>query len=124
MAEMITDWICDQQQAESGSCLVRHGVNPSKITWDQILPHLKAMMDLPDVPLREWLEQVAADDTASLDQNPALRLLDFFEALGGIHDRGRELDTALSTQASATLKNLQPVNTALVDTWLQQLGLI
>jgi hypothetical protein len=70
------------------------------------------------------LEQVAADDTASLDQNPALRLLDFFEALGGIHDRGRELDTALSTQASATLKNLQPVNTALVDTWLQQLGLI
>ena len=81
-------------------------------------------MDIPDVPLHEWLEQVAADNTASLDRNPALRLLDFFEALGGIYDRGGELDTTLSEQASATLNNLQTVNLALVDTWLQRSGLI
>lgn len=126
MTDVVADWICDQQQAwaKNYGCLVRHGVNPSKIAWSQMLPHLKAKMGLPDVPLRKWLEQVAADNTASLDQNPALRLLDFFEALGDIYDRGGELDTILSTQASATLKNLQPVNMALVDTWLQQVGLI
>ena len=126
MTDVVTDWICDQQEAGSGQygCLVRHGVNTSKITWGQILPHLKGRMGLPDVPLRKWLEQVAADNTATLDQNPALRLLDFFEALSDVAERGAELDTTLSTQASATLKNLQPVDVALIETWLQQLGLI
>ena len=124
MAEIVCDWLSHEWQPEAWQCVVRHGVNPSKVTYQDVLPHLKVAMGLEDIPIQEWLGVLSEGKDMNMEKNPARRLLDFFGSLGNVEDRGYEFTTSLSMQGSKTLTNLQPVDTKLVDVWLRQLGLI
>ncbi|KAL8953436.1 MAG: hypothetical protein Q9222_000710 [Ikaeria aurantiellina] len=118
------------QPTNGGSKLgarVYHVTNPNPTTWDTLLPSVKADMSpqAEVVPLATWTKRlqdsIAGSDTpALLAQNPAAKLLGFYE---GLLETGRAptvLSTVEAQKVSATLRALEPVSRAWVTKWLQQ----
>jgi thioester reductase-like protein len=119
--------LCFSDSKAEGSAAVYHTVNPAKTTWQALLPILKEHLGISSVPIAEWTRLVSTSKTQSAVDNPALKLLGFYEGLaaGNIDgDSTVELDTSKSQQASETLRKLQAIDSGLMVLWMRQLGLI
>lgn len=117
-----------QSTVVSGSTTrVYHAVNPSITTWAALLPHIQSQMN-PTVhaaPLATWLKTLrasAASSTSkeSLDANPALKLMEFYETLLSSEAGLAMLETEETQKASPALKALGPVRREWMAKWMRQ----
>jgi hypothetical protein len=77
--------------------------------------------------LAKWVEVLAntEEKEAGVDNKPALKLLDWFQALiqSDNEDAGQvTLDTKETIERSKTMRQLRPVNNTWMTVWLKQWG--
>jgi hypothetical protein len=101
-------------------------VNPTTISWEELLPAVQAVMDPPvdTVSLDEWVEALrsSADRLQDIDINPALKLVDFFSELRRSADHPR-LETTKALKKSMTMAQMGPVTQAWMHNWMKQWAL-
>ncbi|KAL7912466.1 hypothetical protein GGI35DRAFT_252691 [Trichoderma velutinum] len=107
-----------------------HGVNPSITSWDEIAKILKKYYGeriKALVPFDEWiraLEASAIDATAEdVEKNPGIKLIDTYK---GIDEQRRAdighvyFDVNRTVAHSQTMRNLGPIDEALIKNWCDQ----
>ena len=101
-------------------------VNPRFASWSTLVRPIQKRFGSKAriVPFREWLDalkQVDVNDHREMADKPALKIMDFYEALA-IGDNGDPLtyDTRHGQAASRTMARLPAVKAAWMATWLQQ----
>ncbi|KAF2146409.1 uncharacterized protein K452DRAFT_264205 [Aplosporella prunicola CBS 121167] len=108
---------------------VYHAVNPNAIDWASLVPSVAKHLgeSITIVEWDQWMDALrkstlGATATVSLKQNPALKLLDFFESWGTA-DEAEEwpvLETAETAKKSTKMAELQPVSEEWMELWLRQ----
>ncbi|KAI9147529.1 Non-canonical non-ribosomal peptide synthetase FUB8 [Paramyrothecium foliicola] len=108
---------------------IYHAVNPRAISWADLVPTVSNLLDIDAEHIVPWVKWVDAlrqsGQDANLDLNPGLKLLDFFESLGGHSGSSDEgimplLATNNTTAKSKTLASLKPVGSQWMAMWLKQ----
>ena len=111
---------------EQTSPTVYHVTNPHTIEWSDLLPCIHVHFPgLAVVPLSEWVKSLreSTNHLQDLSQNPAAKLLSFFENLEKKASEGVapvSLGMANAMGRSRTLATMEPVNTDWMKTWIQQ----
>jgi nucleoside-diphosphate-sugar epimerase len=116
-----------------------HAVNPYPSTWETILPTVKQALqaaspahspEIKTLPYSDWVDllrtrsiAMAGADDAVIDpkmiqQNPGVKLLDFYAALQG-EQRRTKLSTEQSVRASKTLQGLEPIREEWLVSWVK-----
>ena len=114
---------------ERAKTAVYHIVNPSHATWASLLP--TATRHFPNDVLRvtflDWVSalQQSASKGESLSENPAVKLLPFFErlqdkALRFPRARAATLDMQQTARHSESLMRLEPVSPMWMELWMKQ----
>ncbi|KAL8807102.1 MAG: hypothetical protein Q9182_000935 [Xanthomendoza sp. 2 TL-2023] len=116
-----------REREEDGGLSVVHVVNPKKTTWQNLLPIIQKQ--IPDVQVTEYSTWVAAlgqslsDGPKDVHDNPAVKLLAFFEGIEmGMTEAkgGVTLDTRCSEAKSQTMRGLQQVGSEWMVNWMRQ----
>jgi nucleoside-diphosphate-sugar epimerase len=122
----------EQSQENSGllsgnhvSTPVYHVVNPSKATWSELLPAVLqyAGASLEVVSFNDWVHALRQSSSMPehIGQNPAMKLMDFFEDLQkSVGKLQPMLDTAKTIRRSETMARLGPVSVEWMATWMSQ----
>ncbi|KAI9641883.1 hypothetical protein NHQ30_009750 [Ciborinia camelliae] len=118
------------QPSYSPAPTVYHLVNPKRTTYSEtILPRLKSLLNLPTVTFEDWVyrlrDSVAKTQDVELKNNPAVKLLGFYEELASMSKEGRAqvwLDTEKAVEGSPTLKNMDAIDGECMDNWMRQWG--
>ncbi|UKZ86441.1 putative NRPS-like protein biosynthetic cluster [Trichoderma asperellum] len=103
-----------------------HGVNPSVTSWTKIAAVLKShycgrIKDI--VPLNEWIQILEASSinatAEDVNKNPAIKLIDAYKGIasGGGYSKW---DMERTIAHSPTMRNLGPVDEALMRNWCDQ----
>lgn len=114
----------------TGKLHVYHAVNPKAIDWVALVPSVARRLG-GSVKMVSWAEWVGnlrnsargGMTTLSLKQNPALKLLDYFESVARTAAKGEKwpvLETEETVKKSQTLAGLLPVSEEWLDLWLEQ----
>ncbi|KZV94434.1 acetyl-CoA synthetase-like protein [Exidia glandulosa HHB12029] len=121
------------EMAEQTDAPVLHLVHPKPVKWESLFVTFSQQVGAPLVPYGEWLariEQVAVDDKGAVDVAkaraiPAVRLLNFFRAIGGQSGEGiggftgvEELKTDEARRVSQTMRAMEPLQAADVEKWV------
>lgn len=117
----------EQGKEETAGPSVFHVVNPQKTTWQSLLPIIQ--QHLSDVQVTDYstwlaaLRQSLSDGPKDVNDNPAVKLLPFFEGIEmGMKDgeRGITLDTQWTEAKSQTMRGLQQVGGEWMANWMRQ----
>ena len=139
LAQIITELFLDSDIHSSSSptttriTQIFHLTNPSSITWDVLLPIIQTHLsetqnqnqNLPTTRLQTWVQhlQASAANLQNLTNNPAVRLLDFYESISRENaPKFPKLDITNAKQRSPTLAALGPVRGDWMKLWLRQWG--
>jgi thioester reductase-like protein/aryl carrier-like protein len=108
---------------------VYHIVNPSAISWSDLLPSILAQTPtIQPIPFDDWVDclRTATESSTDLELTekiPAGKILDFFKQwqadarqLGTF----RKLSTTHTSIASKIIDSMKPVNSDWMDLWLKQ----
>ncbi|KAI9833793.1 MAG: hypothetical protein M1819_003527 [Sarea resinae] len=112
----------------SGISSVYHLVNPTALSWPDLLPAIRARLGgegVKVISLREWIETVRAGpsaDAAPTTPNPSVKILDFFEGIARSAPAGVRFRTERASAASEALRTLGPVRPEWVRAWMDQWG--
>ncbi|CRG84906.1 hypothetical protein PISL3812_02079 [Talaromyces islandicus] len=115
---------------EMQSSLVYQIVNPKSTSWQLLAPTvancLSSTAQIELVSLNEWVTALreTASKTEDIELNPAIKLLDFFEAISGGRVEGSQFQTQQAVEASPTMAQIGPVNDAWMKNWLRQWDLV
>lgn len=122
----------------SGALSVFHCVNPEVITWQDLVPAIVEELSTPEkklmtVSFEEWLTRLQNSageldlDEAKMDefvvQNPAVKLLDFYQQLlvgGGDNGTHGRLALDKSVCRSQALADLRPVQPEWMRRWISE----
>ncbi|KAI4255362.1 MAG: hypothetical protein L6R42_006771 [Xanthoria sp. 1 TBL-2021] len=123
-----TDDAEDRQEQKVTRPKIFHIVNPRRTTWPDILPAIiqHQPAEIRSTDYTSWLtalRQSLDDDSKNIDDNPALKLLPFFENIERQMKSGKAevmLDTRCTEAMSQTMRNLQPVGSKWMENWLRQ----
>ncbi|EFR04290.1 L-aminoadipate-semialdehyde dehydrogenase [Nannizzia gypsea CBS 118893] len=111
---------------------VYHAVNPNAVGWDSLVQDIAKQLggSVKIVPCTEWVDALrksrlgaAATATQSLKQNPALKLLDFFESVASSAEKGDAwplLETVETVKKSPRMAELKPVSAEWMNLWMEQ----
>ena len=96
--------------------------------WADLLPPVQSSLagsSTRVVTWNEWVDALSRTQNAAADveQNPGLKLLDFFESLRGDADASLTLprpETERAEMKSGILAGLKPVGAAWMEIWLKQ----
>jgi len=110
------------------SAKVYHAVNPQSCTWKSLLPSICNLLGVKDVrivPLGEWVAALrkSAPETfkkQDFEENPAIKLLDFFEGLPGMEMP--KLSTVETQKRSKVLREIKAVDPEDMRRWMRQWG--
>ncbi|KAL8696958.1 MAG: hypothetical protein Q9224_002531 [Gallowayella concinna] len=115
-----------EKETDAGLSVV-HVVNPKKTTWQNLLPIIqKQISGVQVTDYSTWvaaLRQSLSDGLKDVDDNPAVKLLAFFEGIEmGMTEAkgGVTLDTRRTEAKSPTMKDLQPVGSEWMVNWMRQ----
>ncbi|GAB7357574.1 hypothetical protein MBLNU459_g0084t1 [Dothideomycetes sp. NU459] len=125
VAKVVVD-LLDSTDRYTCDAAVHHVVNPHATTWKALLPKVQSHLHLEEVSLAEWVEALRMSSETSEDvvDNPAVKLLGYFEGL--VQPEGVEripaliLQTTRTAAESKTLAALGPVNDEMMDNWMRQ----
>ncbi|KAE8141925.1 hypothetical protein BDV38DRAFT_278709 [Aspergillus pseudotamarii] len=103
---------------------IYHIENPVRQPWPEMISILSDALDISPaniVPYDDWLQRVRnCPPSIPASENPAVRLIDFFEAdFLRMSCGGMILDTTHSKEHSATLRNSGPVDRELVMKYIR-----
>lgn len=109
---------------------VYHAINPNAVDWATLVPAVAKYLG-PSIKIVSWAEWVdalrdtrgSATTALSLNQNPALKLFDFFDSVAKAAEKGEEwpsLETKETPKKSPTLAELKPVSEQWMELWLKQ----
>jgi thioester reductase-like protein len=118
---------------QSSSVGIYHAVNPHAVRWAELVPTVAGVIGLKPgdaVPWNQWVDalKLSGQESADPEKNPGLKLVDFYESLGGRKQKGGEMAmmpvvaTEVSAAKSKTLAALHPVGTDWMALWVRQLG--
>ncbi|KAL4918936.1 hypothetical protein BDW62DRAFT_200335 [Aspergillus aurantiobrunneus] len=123
---------------DAGRPRVLHPLNPNRTSWEAILPFIIVAIESqePGKPIEcvspdTWITKLRAAASKSLDEgqegalraNPALRLIDFFQArFGGGTSNGGQLawETAHAERVSAKLGDAEVIDGEIMGRWTRQ----
>lgn len=99
---------------------VYHVENPKRQSWQQVIQWFAEELGIPTrLPLPEWLELVRASKKPE-DDNPAIKLVDFLsQHFVRVSCGGLVLDIVKALEISKTLKEVGPVDRALVTRYVR-----
>ncbi|KAI9935093.1 hypothetical protein MW887_000714 [Aspergillus wentii] len=104
-----------------GSCGVFHVVNPSPSDWSSLIPTIQRFCHVTPISLEDWINTLQSDSSGIQDR-PALKLLDFFKGIQG-SGKGQPLfEVKQSKAASKKMRELPPIDGAIMDNWMRQWG--
>lgn len=120
-----------QASSKTTSATVYNIVNPSTTTWPTIVPFIKSAckVKLQLVSFPEWLDALQYSglnphmdsDGIELEQNPALKLLQFLKTMEQHTEQPVAVfSTDETVKASKTLATLQPVTAEWIQNWMRQ----
>lgn len=126
MSELIDALERHRSKPNGADTVVYNVVNPQVTTWGELVPALKRVA--PEVvPLSEWVGRLeATKDTSAqiLDQNPGVKLLDFYKSfLGGEEGGGLRFATDNLVLGSKTAAELGPITQKQMTRWIDGWGL-
>lgn len=108
------------------SCTTKyyHVINPQPVSWHEFIPLIERYCGpgVQVVPLSEWVEKLRtfdATDVKELSSKPALKMLNFFSLMASCGPTTK-YQTSASVGTSKTMADLEPVDQALMQTWLAQ----
>lgn len=126
-------------KTNSTEVAIYHAVNPNAVQWATLAPTVADLIGIEPSNIVSWSQWVdslrlSAPEDASLEVNPGLKLLDFFESLGSAGPQRQKqngdarammplLATEVSAARSKTLSSLAPVGTEWMALWVKQMGL-
>lgn len=106
---------------------VYHATNPHSIRWAELVSTVADALHIPSNKIVPWAEWVSALRSSAQGDDPeantGLKLLDYFESLGGVEDGQGvmpTLATELTKRQSETLAALEPVGPEWMKLWLKQ----
>lgn len=106
---------------------VYHVSSPGSITWKALAPVVMKRLgeSVRVVAWGEWMEALRQSGrnagTQGVLQNPALKLLDFLEALGQ-REEWPELSVERALEKSPSMARLEPKYVDWMNTWMDQWG--
>lgn len=109
------------------SSQVFHAVHPRPGEFEKMLDHVRLnlesehRLDLRSVSYSDWLERLKT--TASQDisaANPALKLLDFYEALNTSTRMAPDMEITRTLAASEALRTARPLQMEWFDGWVRE----
>lgn len=109
---------------------VYHAINPNTVDWATLVPTVATYLG-PSVKIVSWSEWVdtlrnsrgTATTALSLNQNPALKLFDFFDSVAKAAEKDEQwpaLETKETLKHSPRLAELKPVSEEWIELWLKQ----
>ncbi|KAJ6449036.1 hypothetical protein C8R47DRAFT_1265595 [Mycena vitilis] len=96
-------------------------VHPRPVPWDRVMSAIAGDAQLPLVSFPEWVQQLQARSTAAtpedLENIPAIKLLDFFQAV--VAGAGNtEFSTSKAQAISEAMKSLKPLTEEDAKQWM------
>ena len=113
------------QDGDDASALIFHAANPHQATWNKLVPAVAHSLpdDVEVVTLETWV-QALRESAAKQNheaQNPAVKLVDFFEDVSAKSEGSSPLlDTKRASAVSETLADLEPINEEWMANWMRQ----
>lgn len=114
----------EKERSNTEKTPVFNVVNPKTGSWDELLPAVKTVAP-ETLPVLEWierLEKTRESSTHILDQNPGVKLAEFYKGFltveGGLHFSTDEL-----VRASPTAAKLRPIEQQDMLRWIKSWGL-
>ena len=121
LARIICEIMINTAGESNSAAAVYHATNPQNGTWKSLVPAVAGVLDVKVVSLEKWLDALRRSAMAeNLLQNPALKLLDFFEGLISFRDRNVALSTKQTVNVAPSLAGLKPVDKVLMANWMTQ----
>ena len=114
--------------AHNTGCGVYHLANPTRTTWKELTPAVTRSLDpvggVAVVPLEAWVQELrdSASGVERIAQNPAIKILDFFEGLASKQGEPVLLDTTRTASVLPALGSIGPIQEKLVENWMKQWG--
>ncbi|KAH6644984.1 hypothetical protein BKA67DRAFT_664833 [Truncatella angustata] len=110
--------------------VVYHVVNPRKTSWETLASifqkYWASDKAVKMVSLETWVESLRKSASAfsveTTSQNPAVKLLDFFEGLVSDSAGPPVLNTRNAIEASPTLAGMDEIQTWHIENWMRQWG--
>lgn len=106
---------------------VFHLVNPSTVSWSKLYPAVQKYyaaegVQVQDVEFQDWLAELKSLPMTQeqMTKVPGLKLIDFYEGLGAANGGLPGMATEHTADASITLKELGPVDEAMIVNWCKQ----
>ncbi|KAI1619274.1 hypothetical protein EDD37DRAFT_217483 [Exophiala viscosa] len=101
-------------------------VNPKPVQWASLVPSIQSRFGagkLTAVPLDEWITAVRSidmGDTDAVNAAPAVKIMDFFEAIAQTNAVSPKYTTSMGPAISKTMGDLGAVNPGWMEIWLSQ----
>ncbi|KAI8946458.1 hypothetical protein F4801DRAFT_564632 [Xylaria longipes] len=127
LGQIIGELMDDITRRESGAAVVYNVLNPEATSWADLLPAVREV--IPEtVPAAEWIERLEKSRGAgshALDQNPGVKLIEFYKQtfLGPADRRAVAVEKQNLLQGSKTARELSPVKREDLAKWMKGWGL-
>lgn len=127
LGQIVSELMDDVAQRESGAVVVYNVLNPEFTSWDHLLPAVREI--IPEtVPAAEWVERLERSrDTGShtLDQNPGVKLVEFYKQafLDSADKRAVIIEKQNLLQGSKTARELSSIKAENLTKWMKGWGL-
>ncbi|KAJ5529641.1 hypothetical protein N7527_003034 [Penicillium freii] len=102
-------------------------VNPQIVQWNDLVHTVSGFYHkqgcaMEVVEYNDWLDALKQIDPVSenIDKYPGIKLTEFYEDMGQLENRKVHLATDRSVLKSCSLANLQPLDSQLVERWLER----
>ncbi|KAK7216548.1 hypothetical protein V2G26_004551 [Clonostachys chloroleuca] len=106
---------------------VYHMVNPNQSFWRDIVSTIQKYFEHSGVVIqmasfKDWVTDLreSTSKLEDIDQNPASKLVSFYEGLLENTERGVSLDTKTAVKTSLSMARLKPVGKEWMANWMQQ----
>ncbi|KAI0483838.1 hypothetical protein F4859DRAFT_529172 [Xylaria cf. heliscus] len=112
---------------EEGAAVVYNVLNPEATSWRDLLPAVREVIP-QTVPAAEWIERLESSRGAGsrvLDQNPGVKLIEFYKQafLGSADRRAVVVEKENLLRGSKTARGLSPVKPENLAKWMKGWGL-
>ncbi|KAI1118275.1 hypothetical protein F5Y14DRAFT_258240 [Nemania sp. NC0429] len=127
LGQIVSELMDDIAGRGSRDAIVYNVMNPLTTSWEELLPAVKKVVP-ETVPLADWIERLeTSQGTGShvLDENPGVKLIDFYKQAFLDGDEGRDvvIEKRNLVMGSRTARELSPVKAEHLAKWMKGWGL-
>ncbi|KAI1094916.1 male sterility protein-domain-containing protein [Rostrohypoxylon terebratum] len=122
LANTIVELVIHSPETSQTGATVYHAVNPQPTSWGTLVNTVAQHLGLDTVSWDEWIVALrkSGSNIEDVAQNPAIKILDFFDSLSNKGYEPLHFDTRETVRVSQTLANLGPVHEGWIEIWMRQ----